>query len=26
MPDGDDEPFHRVLRDFQPLVDQRPRV
>ena len=26
MPDGDDELFHRVLRDYQPLGDSHPRL
>ncbi len=26
LPDGDDELFHRVLRDYQPLGDTHPRV
>jgi len=26
LPDGDDELFHRVLRDFQPLGDTHPRL
>jgi glutathione S-transferase len=26
MPDGDDELFHRVLRDYQPLGDAHPRL
>jgi glutathione S-transferase len=26
LPDGDDELFHRVLRDYQPLGDSHPRL
>jgi glutathione S-transferase len=26
LPDGDDELFHRVLRDYQPLGDTHPRL
>jgi len=26
MPDGDDDLFHRVLRDYQPLGDSHPRL
>ncbi len=26
LPDGDDELFHRVLRDYQPLGDAHPRL
>jgi maleylacetoacetate isomerase len=26
LPDGDDELFHRVLRDYQPLGDMHPRL
>ncbi len=26
LPDGDDEIFHRVLRDYQPLGDTHPRL
>jgi glutathione S-transferase len=26
MPDGDEEVFHRVLRDYQPLADTHPRL
>jgi glutathione S-transferase len=26
LPDGDDEVFHRVLRDYQPLGDSHPRL
>jgi glutathione S-transferase len=26
LPDGDDEVFHQVLRDYQPLGDTHPRL